>query len=80
MAKYTEDTKKNTDLHQQMPMQNPTPAVIRQGTQHYTLGMDQTTTSRKLNKEEKMEVDRTHTQETSRNHHLSSHRWDEAKR
>ena len=42
--------------------------------QHYTLEMDQTSTHRKLNKEEKMEVDRTHTQETYRNHHPSSHR------
>ena len=30
MARYTEDTKKNTDLHQQMPVQNPTPEVDRQ--------------------------------------------------
>ena len=27
MAKYIEDTKKNTDLHLQMPAQNPTPEV-----------------------------------------------------
>ena len=76
MAKYTEDTKKNTDLHQQMPAQNPTPEVDRQGIQHYTLEMDQATTHRKLNKEEKMEVDRTHTQETSRNHHPSCHQME----
>ena len=31
--------------------------------------MDQITTHRKYTKEEKMEVDRTHTQDTSRNHH-----------
>ena len=30
MAKYTEDTKTNTDLHQQMPAQNTTPEVDRQ--------------------------------------------------
>ena len=54
--KYTEDTKKNTDLHQQMPAQNTTPEVDRQGTQHYNLEIDQATTYRKLNKEEKMEV------------------------
>ena len=29
MAKYTEDTKMNTDLLQQMPAQNPTPEVDR---------------------------------------------------
>ena len=37
MAKYTEDTKKDTDRHQHTPAQNPTPEVDRQGTQHYTL-------------------------------------------
>ena len=42
MAKYTEEY-----IHQQMPAQNPTPAVVRQGIQHYTLEMDQTTTHRK---------------------------------
>ena len=73
MAKYTEDTNKNTDLHQQMPAQNLTPEVDRQGMQHYTLENDQETTHRKLNKEEKMEVDRIHTQETSRNYHPQSH-------
>ncbi|KAK2161915.1 hypothetical protein NP493_1551g00040 [Ridgeia piscesae] len=57
MAKYTEDTKKNTHLHQQMPAQNPTPEVVRQGIQHYILEMNQTTNHRKLNKEDKMEVD-----------------------
>ena len=41
MAKYTEDTKKNTDLHQLMPAQNPTPEVDRQSTQHYTRENDQ---------------------------------------
>ena len=30
MANYTEDTKENTDLHQQMPVQNTTPEVDRQ--------------------------------------------------
>ena len=63
MAKYTEDTKKNTDLHQQKPAQNPTPEVDRQDIQHYILDNDQATTHRKLNKEEKMEVDRTYTRE-----------------
>jgi len=37
MAMYTEDTKKNTDLHQQMPAQNPTPEVDRQGIKYYIL-------------------------------------------
>jgi len=64
-----QDTKKNTDLHQQMPAQNPTPEVDRQGTQHYTLENYQATTHRKLNKDEKKEVDRAHTLETSRIHH-----------
>ena len=50
MAKYTEDTKKNTDVHQQMLAQNPTPEVDRQGTQHFTLEVDQTTTHRKCKK------------------------------
>ena len=31
MSNYTEDTKKNTNLHQQMPVQNTTPEVDRQG-------------------------------------------------
>ena len=44
MAKYTENTKKNTDLHQQMPAQNPTPEVVRQSIQQYTLENDQATT------------------------------------
>ena len=50
MAKYTEDTKKNTDLHQQMPAQIPTPEVDRQGRQ--------ATTHRKRNEEETLDVDR----------------------
>ncbi|KAK2178845.1 hypothetical protein NP493_527g05028 [Ridgeia piscesae] len=58
MAKYTEDTKQNTDLHQQIPAKNLTPEVDRQCIQHYTLENDQATTHRKCNKEEKMEVDR----------------------
>ena len=48
-----------------MPAQDLTPEVDRQGIQHYTLEMDQTRTHRKLNKEEKMDMDRTHAQETS---------------
>ena len=47
MANYTEDTKENTDLHQQMPAQNTTPDVDSQGTQHYTLENYQATTHRK---------------------------------
>ena len=73
MAKYTEDTKKNTDLHQQMPAQNPTLEVNSQVIQHCALENDQATTHRKLNKEKKMEVDRTYTQETTRNNHPASH-------
>ena len=42
-AKYTEDTKQNTDLHQQMPAQNPTHGMDR----HYSLENDQATTHRK---------------------------------
>ena len=72
MAKYTKDTKQNSDLHQQMPAQNLTPEVDIQGIQHYTRANDQAI-HRKLNKDEQMKVDRTHTQETSRNHHPSSH-------
>ena len=47
MAKYTEDTKKNTDLHQQKPAKNPTPEVDRQDIQHCTMENDQATTHRK---------------------------------
>ena len=47
MAKYTEYTKENTDLHQLMPAQNTTPEVNRQGTRHYTLDNDQASTHRK---------------------------------
>ena len=47
MAKYAEDTKNNTDVHQQIAAQNPTPEVVRQGIQYYTLEMDQTSTHRK---------------------------------
>ena len=46
MTKYTEDTKNNIDLHQQMPAQNLTPSVDRKGFQHYTLEHDQATTHR----------------------------------
>ena len=46
MAKYTEDSKKNTDLHQQIHAQNLTSEMVRQGAQHDTL--------EKLNKEDKM--------------------------
>ena len=66
---YTRKTKKNTDLHQQMPAQNLTHKMVRQGIQLYATGKDQTTVSRKRNKEEKMEVDITHTEETSNKHH-----------
>ena len=41
MANHIEDTKGNTDLHQQMPAQNTTHEVDRKGTQHYTLENDQ---------------------------------------
>ena len=60
-----------------MPPQNLTPEVGRQGIQLYTLENYQATTHRKYNKEEKMEVDRTHTQETSRNHHPSIHHMEQ---
>ena len=73
MANHTEDTKENTDLHQQMPAQNTTLEVDRQGTEHHTLENNQATTHRKWNKEEKMEVDRTYTKETTRINHPSSH-------
>ena len=53
MAKYTEDTKNNTDLHHQMPVQNLTPEVVMQCIQHNTLEMDQINTHRKCNKDEK---------------------------
>ena len=45
MVKYTEDTKKNTDIHQEIHVQTPTPEVVRHGNQHYTLEMDQTTSN-----------------------------------
>ena len=48
MAKYTEETKTNTDLHQQMPAQNLTPEVGKQGIQHYTLENDEATTHKKM--------------------------------
>ena len=47
MAKYTDEINKNTDIHQQMHVQNLTPEVDRQGTQHYTLENDQATAHRK---------------------------------
>ena len=53
-----EYTKKTTKTHQQISAQNLTPEVVRQGTQRYTLEMDQITTHVKLNKEGKMELDR----------------------
>ena len=34
MANYTENTKKNTDVHQQMPAQNLTHKMVREDTQH----------------------------------------------
>ena len=71
MSNYTKNTKKNTDLHQQMPAQNLKPKMVRQDIRNYAVGKDQTTASRKLNKEEKMEVDRTHTEETSHKHHTT---------
>jgi len=39
------------DIHQQMPVQNLTPEVGRQGNQHDTVEMDQTATHRNYNKE-----------------------------
>ena len=54
-----------------MPAQNLTPKVIKQCIQHYAVGKDQTTASRTRNKEEKMEVDRTHIEETSNKHHTT---------
>ena len=65
---YTRKTKKNTYLHQQMPAQNLTHKIVRQGIQRYATGKYQTTVGRKRNKEEKMEVDITHTEETSNKH------------
>ena len=47
MVNHTEDTKENTDLHQQMPAQNTTLEVDRQGTEHHTLENNQATTHRK---------------------------------
>lgn len=38
--------------------------MVRQGTQHHTMGMDQTTINRKQNNEEKIEVGRTYTEES----------------
>ena len=61
MHKIKYNTDSTTDFHQQRPTQNLTSEVVRQGIQYYTLEMDQTTTHSKLNKEEKMEVDRSHT-------------------
>ena len=51
-----------------MPAQNLTPKMVRQRIQHFAVGKDQTTASRKRNKEEKVEVDKTHTEETSNKH------------
>ena len=58
MAKYAKDTKKNTDLRQQMPVQDLTHEVVRQDTQHYTLGWTKIINKRNANKDEKMEMDR----------------------
>ena len=46
--------------------------MFRQGIQHYALGKDQTTASRKINNEEEVKEDRTHTEETSNKHHTTS--------
>ena len=54
-----------------MPAQNLTPNMVRQGIQHYAVGKDQTIASRKRNKDEKVEVDRTHTEATSNKHHTT---------
>ena len=54
-----------------MTAQNLTPKMVRQSIQHYAVGKDQTTASRKGNKEDKMEVDRTHTEETSNQHYTT---------
>lgn len=43
--------------------------MVRQGTQHHTMGMDQTTINRKQNNEEKIEVDRTYTEESCKKNH-----------
>ena len=44
IVKYTEDTIKNTDLHQQMPATNFTSEVDKQSIQYHTLENDQATT------------------------------------
>ena len=84
MANYTENTKKNTDLHKQMPEQNLGLKMVRQGTRHYAVGKDQANARRKRNKEEKIEVDRTHTEEISNKHHTTitymEPPWEEKKR
>ena len=36
----------NTDINEQMLAQNPTPEVVRQGNQYYTMEIDQTTIHR----------------------------------
>ena len=72
MANHTEDTKENTDLHQQMPAQNTTLEVDRQGTEHHTLENNQATTH-EIKKRKWRWVDRTCTKETTRINHPSSH-------
>ena len=37
MANYAVNTKKDTVIHQQMPVQNATSQVVRHGTQHYSI-------------------------------------------
>ena len=69
MANITENTKKNTDLHQQMPAWNLKWSDKVSNTVLYE--RTKKTTSRKRNKEEKMEVDMTHTKETSNKHHTT---------
>jgi len=59
--------KRITHLHQQKPAQKFTSEVAVQGTQHGINSYQQ------HRKKEKMEVDRTHGQETSSNHHPFNH-------
>ena len=71
MANYTENTKKNTDLHQQMPAQIlhlKWPVKVSNTT---LWERDQAAANRKRNKEEKIEVDRTHTEKTNSKYHTT---------
>ena len=64
-GKHAENTYQNTNLYQEMPAQNSTHDMARLGTDHYTLGTNQTITNNKGNIEENLGWTDTHSEETT---------------